>query len=83
MSAKIKMINFHSGSIWEFPNISDLKRDREAASLAVLSWDLEEDVPECLGREISRIFSGKIRFPGNGIRERRPLAVIINLSMYG
>ena len=27
----------------------------------------------CLGREISRIFPRKIRFPGNGIQECRPL----------
>ena len=38
-----------------------------------LSRDREEDVPECSGREISWIFLGKIWFPGNGIRERRPL----------
>ena len=35
--------------------------------------DREEDVPECSGPGISRILSGNIRFPGNGIRERRPL----------
>ena len=31
--------------------------------MPVLSRDREEDVPKCSGREISRIFSGKIRFP--------------------
>ena len=31
---------------------------------------------ECSGWEISRIFLGKIRFLGNGIRERRPLKEI-------
>ena len=37
------------------------------------SRDWKKVVPECSGQEISRIFLGKIRFPGNGIRERRPL----------
>ena len=46
----------------------DLKRDWEAASP---EW--EEYVPECSRREIFQIFGGKIWFPGNGIRERRPL----------
>ena len=41
--------------------------------LIVMKRDREEDVPECSGPGISRIFSGNIRFPGNGIRERRPL----------
>ena len=50
----------------------DLKRDREAAS-PELSRDREEDVPKCSGREISRIFLGNFRFPGDAIRECRPL----------
>ena len=37
------------------------------------SQDREKVVPKCSGREISQIFSGKIRFRGNGIQERRPL----------
>ena len=37
-----------------------------------LKFDTEQ-LPAGLGREISRIFPGKIRFPENGIRERRPL----------
>ena len=48
-----------------FPN---LKQDREAAS-PELSRDREEDVPKCSGREISRIFLGNFRFPGDAIRE--------------
>ena len=49
----------------------DPKRDQEATSP---EWrDLEKVVPECSGRKISQIFSGKIQFQGNGIRERRPL----------
>ena len=32
-------------------------------------------VPECSGWEISQISWGKIWFPGNGIQERRPLAI--------
>ena len=41
--------------------------------MPVLSRDPEEDVPECSGQEISRIFSVKIRLPGNDIGESRPL----------
>ena len=42
--------------------------------MPTLSRDREEDVPECSQRKISRIFWGKIRYLGNGIQERRPLA---------
>ena len=45
--------------------------------MTVQSQDREKVVPECSGREISRIFSGKIWFAGNGIQERRPLAPTI------
>ena len=45
--------------------------------MPVLSQDQEKDVPECSGQEISQIFLGKIRFPGNGIRECRPLVPTI------
>ena len=34
-------------------------------------WD--EDVPKRSGRYFSQNFAGKFRFPGNAIRERRPL----------
>ena len=51
--------------------------------MLVLSRDLEEDVPEGLGREISLIFFGKILFPGNGIRERRPLTTSRLLTIKG
>ena len=47
--------------------------------MPVLSRDREEDVPECSGPGISRIFSGNIRFPGNGIRERRPLVEYLKM----
>ena len=33
-----------------------------------------------LGPGISQIFLGNIQFPGNGIRERRPLEKTINVS---
>ena len=46
---------------------------RTGTVLQMLRQDWEENVPECSGWEISRIFLGKIRFPENGIRERRPL----------
>ena len=74
-SAKIKMINFHSGSVREFLNISrtETRPGSSQSRMPVLSRDPEEDVPKCSGWEISRIFLGKIRFPGNGILERRPL----------
>ena len=60
------------GDSWMFP---DLKRDREAASPECWYWvgTRKEDVPKFSGREIFQIFLGKIRFPGNGIPERRPL----------
>ena len=37
-------------------------------------------VPKCSGRGISQIFLGNIQFPGNGIRERRPL---VSASSFG
>ena len=49
------------------------KPGRSQSWMPVLSRDLEEDVPECSGREISQIFLAKIWFPGYGIWERRPL----------
>ena len=49
------------------------KPGRSQSRMPVLSRVREEDVPECSGWEISWIFSGKIRYLGNGIRERRPL----------
>ena len=39
--------------------------------------DREKVVPERSVREISQIFLGKIRFPGNGIREGRPLLFVV------
>ena len=67
--------NFYLGTGREFPNGSQpLTRPGNSQSgMPVLSWDREEDVPECSGPGISRIFPGSIRFLGNGIRERRPL----------
>ena len=44
--------------------------------MTVLSRDWEEDVPERLRRYFSQFFTGNIRFPGNGIRERRPLKCV-------
>ena len=38
-----------------------------------LKQDREEEAPERLGRCFSWIFKGNIQFPGNDIRERRPL----------
>ena len=46
------------------------------SQMAGLRQDQEEDVSECSGWEISQIFPEKIWFPGNGIRERRPLKEI-------
>ena len=54
-----------------FPTLN--KTGRSQSRIPVLSRDRKEDVPECMGREISHIFLGKIWFPGNGILERRPL----------
>ena len=67
----IKIKCFHSGSIWEFPNVSRPKTrlGSNQHQMTGLSRDREEDVPECSGPEIPRIFSGKIRFPGNAIWE--------------
>ena len=47
---------------------------RSQTRMLVLSRDREEDVPKC---------SGKIWFPGNGIRECRPLinTELINIGM--
>ena len=41
--------------------------------MAVLRQDQEEDVPERSGRYFSQNFTGKLRFLGNAIWERRPL----------
>ena len=70
-----KLNNFHSGSVHEFPNVSRPKTrpGSNQSRMTGLSRDREEDVPKCLGQEISQIFLGKIWFPGNGIWERRPL----------
>ena len=38
-----------------------------------LSRDREHPLPECSGHYFSQIFLGKFQYPGNGIRERRPL----------
>ena len=45
------------------------------SGMAGLSCDREVDVPERSGSYLSRIFMGKIRLPGNGIRECRPLLI--------
>ena len=75
MSAEIKIINFHSGSVREFSNFSrpEMRLRSSQSRMPVLSRDREEDFPELSGQEISRIFLGKIQVPGNGTRERRPL----------
>ena len=80
--------NFPSSTeFWEFfPKFSEisnlgipvsflgLRRDGNLpVQMAGLRQEREEDVHECSGRDISQIFQGKFRFPGNGIRERRPL----------
>ena len=39
--------------------------------------DREEDIPKRRRRQISRFFGGNFRFPGKGIRERRPLTYYI------
>ena len=68
-----------SGTVaWENSGIPfsflGLRRDRKWHTRMVgLRQDREEDVPKCSGWEISQIFPGKIRFPGNGIWECRPL----------
>ena len=71
--------NFHSRSVWEFPNVfrPETRPGSSQSRMPVLSQDQEKDFPERSGREISQIFSGKIQVPGNGIRERRPLAAIL------
>ena len=53
-----EFINFHSGSIREFPNVSR-PETRWEDRMPVLSRDREEDVPTCAGREISQFFLGK------------------------
>ena len=54
--------------------IPDLKQaGKKPVPNAGTMSDREEDVPECSGQEISRIYLGNIRFPGNAIWERRPL----------
>ena len=77
-SPEIK-INFHSGSVWEFLNVSRPKTRPGSNQSRMMgrSRDREKVVPECSGQEISRIFLKKIRFPGNGIQECRPLDQII------
>ena len=77
---KLKFLFFHSGSLPEFPNASQPETSREEASpeCRLLSRDREEDVPECSGQEIFRIFLGNIRFSGNAIWERRPLSLPTN-----
>ena len=52
------------------------------SQMLVLSQNWEEDVPECSGREISQIFFIKFQFPGNGIRECRPLVIGQILKAY-
>ena len=50
----------------------DLKQDGKKPVLnGGTDSGLDEDVPECSGCYFSQIFTGKIRFPGNGIRECR------------
>ena len=41
--------------------------------MAGLRRHQEHPLPKHSGHYFSQIFPGKIRFPGNGIRERRPL----------
>ena len=66
-----------------FPNLNKTwKPGSSQFWLPVLSRDREEDVPKCSGQEISRIFSGKICFPGNGIRECRPLHSCVTLKIH-
>ena len=73
--AENKFITFNSVSVREFPNVSRPKTRTgiRQSRMPVLSRDWEEDVPKCSGREIFKIFQGNIGFPGNAIRERRPL----------
>ena len=75
MSAEINFFTFNWGSVWEFPNVSRplMRPGNSKSRMSVLSWDREDDIPECSVPGISRIFLGNIWFPGNGIRERRPL----------
>ena len=58
---------------------------RASILCAMEYWQLvtvEVCVPECSGREISRIFWGIIRFPGNGIREH-PLPSFDSVPAFG
>ena len=48
---------------------------------STLSQDRKENVPKCSGQEISRDVLGKTRFPGNGIREHRPLVNDVETQM--
>ena len=77
-SPEIK-INFHSGSVWEFLNVSRPKTRPGSNQSRMMGQnrDREKVVPERSVREISQIFLGKIRFPGNGIREGRPLLFVV------
>ena len=53
MSAEIKIINFHSGSVREFSNFSrpEMRLRSSQSRMPVLSRDREEDFPEWSGRE--------------------------------
>ena len=78
-SAEIKIINLHSGIFREILNVSRLETrpGSDQSRMPVMIRDREEDVLECSGQEISWIFLGKIRFPGNAFRECRPLAFVM------
>ena len=78
-SAEIKIINFHFGSVREFLNVfrPETRQKEDQSRMPVMIRDQEEDVLECSGQEISWIFLGKIRFPGNAFRECRPLAFVM------
>ena len=65
------IIYYKSGIPKCFPTWN--KPGRSQSPMPVLSRDREENVPECSGWEISKNFSGKIRFLGNGIWECSPL----------
>ena len=60
-SAKIKIFNFHSGSLQEFPNVSRPKTrpGSNQSRMTGQSQDREKVVPKCSGREISQIFREK------------------------
>ena len=60
-SPEFKIINFHSGSVRESPNVSqpETRPGSSQSRMPVLSPKWEEDIPECSGWEISRIFREK------------------------